>query len=113
MRLAVRRVKKKKVRQHIRYSGRPRAFVVLKPSCPPFEFSPPLFVEYALLLTVLIRADVLFVLWTQHFANADDADAEDALITLEAAYKGFLPLVRIVFLEKSMSGRVVYGLDMN
>lgn len=104
---------RKKVREHIRYSGSPRALVVLNPSCPLFEFSPPLFVEYALLLTVLIRADVLFVLWTQHFANADDADAEDALITLEAAYKGFLPLVRIVFLEKSMSSRVAYGLGMN
>jgi hypothetical protein len=32
--------------------------------------------------------------------NADEADAEEAFRTLEAAYSGFLPLVKILFLEK-------------
>jgi hypothetical protein len=55
-----------------------------------------------LALTFLSSAEVLFVLWTQHLANTDVADPQEALMTLDAAYRGFLPLVRIFFLEKSI-----------
>ena len=43
------------------------------------------------------------MLCTQHLAKADEADAEDALRTLDAAYRGFLPFVRMAFLENNMN----------
>jgi len=35
------------------------------------------------------------VLWTQHFAKAEEAEAEEALSTFDAAYSGLLPLGNI------------------
>lgn len=61
--------------------------------------------EYAALpplFTFRISAEVLFVLCTQYLAKADDAVAEDALITLVAAYSGFRPFVMMFFLENSI-----------
>lgn len=64
---------------------------------------PPNLVEYALrkpwlwVLTVLNSVRVLFVLWTQHFAKADEAVAEEALSTLVAAYSGFFPFMSMLF----------------
>lgn len=79
---------------------------------PPLLLSlPPLRLEYALLklsvrlAAVRSKADVRLVLCTQHLAKAEEAEAE-ALITFVAARIGFLPVVRIDFLEKSI--RVIY-----
>jgi hypothetical protein len=44
----------------------------------------------------------LFVLCTQHFAKAE-AEADEAFNTFDATYSGLLPVVRIFFLEKSIS----------
>lgn len=55
-------------------------------------------------MTFLRRADVLLVLLARHLANTDEADPHDALRTLDAAYRGFLPFVKIFFLENSMVG---------
>jgi hypothetical protein len=55
----------------------------------------------------LNSADVLFVLCTQHLAKVVDAEPHDALMTLDTALRGFLPLVRIFFLEKYIKCRVV------
>ena len=48
-------------------------------------------------------ADVVLVLWTQHFANADEAVGKDAFMTREAALNGLRPReLKMVFLEKSI-----------
>lgn len=43
------------------------------------------------------------MLCTQHFVKAEEAEADEALSTLDATYNGLLPFVRIFFLEKSIS----------
>ena len=72
-------------RRDSRYSGKP----VADPPGSPFPPSAACLVEYArlspLALTFLSNAEVLFVLCTQHLAKTEEADPQEALMTLDAA----------------------------